>query len=109
MVNRSAVLVRAREPFLEWAKKHGEGMFYPTEGERSVYLLPNFKDNVESEDLLRQYCDLIFEAELEGWITDPTTWPKERSYERFREWFEVEHHSVVEDLVAGKPLVDDEL
>ena len=108
MVNRSAVLVRPREPFLEWAEKHGDGMSYPTEGERSVYLLPNFGNDIESEDLLRQYGDLIFEAELEGWITDETTWPRERSYERFLEWFDVEHHSVVEDLVAGEPLVDDE-
>jgi hypothetical protein len=108
MVNRSAVLVRAREPFLAWAKKHGDGMAYPTEGERSVYLLPRYAYDDEAEDLLRQYFDLIFEAELENWITDPTTWPEERSYERFREWFEVEHNSVVEDLVAGEQLVDDE-
>jgi hypothetical protein len=83
-------------------------MAYPTEGERSVYLLPGFDDYVEAEQLLRQYGDLIFEAELEGWITDQATWPKERSYEKFTEWFEVEHHSVVEDLVAGEPLADDE-
>jgi hypothetical protein len=89
---------------LEWAKKHGDGMLYPTEGERSVYLLPAFADYVEAEEVLRHYADLIFEAELEGWITDPATWPKERSYERFQEWFAVEHHSVVEDLVAGEPL-----
>jgi hypothetical protein len=108
MVNRSAVLVRPRAPFLEWAKKHGDGMSYPTEGERSVYLLPNYNFSEESEDLLRQFGELIFEAELEGWMTDEETWPKERSYERFREWFDVEHHSVVEDLVAGEALLDND-
>ncbi len=109
MVTRSAVLVRPRQPFLGWAKKHGDGLQYPTEGERSVYLLPGFGDYVEAEELLRQYGDLIFEAELEGWMTDPATWPKDRSYERFREWFEVEHHSLLHDLVAGEPLANDEL
>ena len=109
MVNRSAVLVQPRAPFLEWAEKHGEGMPYPTGGERSVYLLPSFEEDLESEDLVLRFFDIIFEAELESWITDPKTWPTERSYESFREWFDVEHHSIVEDLVDDDPLADDGL
>jgi hypothetical protein len=41
-------------------------------------------------------------------MQDESTWPTERTYAAFREWFDVEVHSVVIDLVAGEPLLDDE-
>ena len=48
----------------------------------------------------------LFEAELEGWYTDPELWPQERTYELFQAWFDVECHSVVVDTARGA--IDDE-
>jgi hypothetical protein len=44
----------------------------------------------------------LFEAELEGWYTDPTLWPQDLTLQLFREWFDVECHSVLIDTVGGR-------
>jgi hypothetical protein len=49
----------------------------------------------------------LFEAELEGWYTDESLWPQKRTFKLFQEWFEVECHSVIEDMV-GTPIEDNE-
>lgn len=49
----------------------------------------------------------LFEAELEGWYTDPTLWPQDRTFRLFQTWFDVECHSVVVDMVGGD-IYDDE-
>jgi hypothetical protein len=43
------------------------------------------------------FFDLIFE--LEGWYTDESAWPKDRSLATFLEWFDVEFSTMVVDLV----------
>jgi len=43
----------------------------------------------------------LFEAELEGWYTDPALWPLERTFELFQAWFDVECHSEVIDMAEG--------
>jgi len=48
----------------------------------------------------------LFEAELEEWYPDPALWPEDRSYPVFRDWFDVECHTVLLDTV-GAPLRDD--
>ena len=42
---------------------------------------------------------------LEGWVTDESLWPADRTRELFDEWFEVQITSVIEDLDADEPLV----
>ena len=108
MINRSAVLVRPRQPFLDWATAHGGGLEYPSDDERTVYLLPDFEDDDGAEAVLQHFYDIIFEEELSGWMNDPSTWPENRNYEMFLDWFEVEQNSVVQDIVDGDPLEDDE-
>jgi hypothetical protein len=107
-LNRSALLVTPRAPFLHWAERHGNGVPYPVGGERTVYLLPSYDLQDEVEEIVDHYHDLIFETELEDWVRDESAWPSDRNYALFREWFDVEIHSVVLDLVAGEPLVEDE-
>ena len=107
-INRSALLVTPRAPFLQWAERHGDGVPYPVGEERTVYLLPSYAFESELDELVEHYYDIIFENELEEWMQDESTWPTERTYAAFREWFDVEVHSVVIDLVAGEPLLDDE-
>jgi hypothetical protein len=37
-------------------------------------------------------------------VTDEASWPKNRTLEMFREWFEVQMSSIVEDLFLGEAL-----
>ncbi|MDH3598873.1 MAG: hypothetical protein OEU26_04440, partial [Candidatus Tectomicrobia bacterium] len=71
--------------------------------DRTVYLIPEeVADPPDRLDrwLQRHYRDL-FEAELEGWYTDPTLWPENLTLQLFREWFDIEFHSVMVDTVGG--------
>ena len=107
-INRSALLVTPRAAFLSWAERHGNGVPYPVGEERTVYLLPSYAFVSEVEDVVEHYYDIIFENELENWMRDESTWPTNRTYALFRQWFDVEVDSVVLDLVAGEPLLEDE-
>ncbi len=108
MINRGSVIVRPKQPFIDWAEKLDDSGLVPNpEGERTVYLIPEYDDDVEALEVLSKCFDIIFEEELMGWHTDESAWPKNRSFSMFREWFSFEFHSLVEDL-CDYPLVDDE-
>lgn len=112
MINRSAITVRARQPFLDWLLKLPDPTGTKTTLEeinedRTVYLLPEYDHDDEREDLLTHFFDMLFESQLEAWWTDDAQWPLVRDLKTFNEWFEVEHHSIIEDL-AAEPLTDDD-
>ena len=112
MINRCAITVRARESFLDWLNAlpdpvSGDTTLEEVNSELHVYLLPDYGYDDEREGLLAQFHDIIFERELDGWWTDETDWPQERNLEMFTQWFDVEFHSIVEDLVDA-PLIDED-
>lgn len=108
MLNRGALIVRAKQPYLDWAAKLDDSGLVPNGAdEQTVYLIPNFEDEDEAERILRKVNAEVFERELSGWHTDESAWPKNRSYDMFKKWFQVELHSMVEDL-CGYELADDE-
>ena len=99
MISRSAMIVRPTQRFLEWAAG-----LYPTEltrrvdDEKVVYLIPAFYNQTDLDAIIEDVFAEVFESELNGWHTDPSSWPKTRDLATFREWFTVEAHSIVEDL-----------
>ena len=108
MLNRAVLVVRPKQPFLDWAAQLDDSGLVPDiEGEQTVYLIPQFDDDDEAQKVLERVFAEVFEHELFGWHTDETAWPRKRNLALFREWFTVELHSVVEDL-CDYELVDDE-
>lgn len=108
MLNRTAVIVRPKEPFIEWARSIDDDGTLPTaEGEQTVYLILDFDDDRGFQHVLKQVWAEIFERELEGWYVDETLWPQDRTLAMFKKWFSIEYHTVIEDLCAW-PLEDDE-
>lgn len=102
------MIVRPNQPYLEWAKALDDSGVVPDPaGEQTVYLIPSYEDDDEAERLLRRICGEIFERELYAWHTDQNAWPQNRTLAMFRSWFQIELHSVVEDIVSGA-IVDDE-
>lgn len=109
MINRSALIVRPKQPYVDWAKGLDDSGMDPSEiGERTVYLLPEYDDDIEGLALLSKGYEHIFEAELEGWHLIEDDWPANRTFAMFCEWFDIELHSMVVDMVDG-PIVDDDL
>ncbi len=108
MLNRAALIVRPKQPYLDWARTLDDSGILPDPAEEeTVYLIPSYEDDDEAERLLRRIYGEIFERELYGWHTDESAWPQNRTLALFRSWFQIELHSVVEDIVAGE-IVDDE-
>ena len=103
MVNRSAIVVKPKPPFLEWARQDDpEGLadfvFESLRGEPCVYLLPEWAEPEERRRILQDFWPDLCEAMLECWVRDEEYWPKERSFQMFQTWFEVQLSSIVEDL-----------
>jgi len=110
MLNRGVVIVRPKQPYRDWAEgldDEGPGLLPDGEGERTIYLIPNFATDDDAWDILEGIYDEIFDNELWDWHTDPAAWPRNRTFEMFQEWFHVEFHSVVEDL-CDYELVDED-
>jgi len=106
MLNRSAVSITAKQPFLDWLRRLPDPVDESTaldgiNESPNLYLLPQYSYISEQDGILEEYHDIIFEKELNGWWTDPSDWPVNRTYSMFKEWFEVIFHSMIEDLDHG--------
>ena len=96
MLNRGVVIVRPKQPYLDWAAGLGDSGLVPDlNAEQTVYLIPSY-GHEEAWEILERVHPTIFENELYGWHTDEAAWPKDVAM--FKAWFEIELHSVVEDL-----------
>jgi hypothetical protein len=108
MLNRGVVIVRPRQPYLDWAAGLDDSGTVPDpKGEQTVYLIPDYEDDDGAREILESVYPEIFENELYGWHTDEAAWPRGRDFAMFKEWFAVELHSVVEDLCDFE-IVDEE-
>jgi hypothetical protein len=113
VLNRAALILRYRQPFVDWINAVDPSPESHTvalddvNDERTVYLV-EVDDENELAGWLARYHAQLFEEELEGWYTDPALWPKDRSLNRLQEWCSFELHTVVVDT-GGSPLEDDEL
>ncbi len=115
MVNRMAVILRYKEPAVRWINEADPRprdvpfTLAEVNEEGTVYLISD--DDGDTSDTVELWVKrnykLLFEMELEGWYTKPELWPKVRSLKVFREWFDVEYHTVLIDTVGG-PIFDDE-
>jgi hypothetical protein len=110
MVNRSVVIVKAKQSFVNWLAMLPDPASISLEElnrEPNAYLLPECENEVEQEMLIRRYYPGIFEAELEGWWENEDDWPKIRDYQAFTQWFQIEFSSAVFDMTNDE-LCDDE-
>ena len=108
MLNRSAVAVTPRQPFLDWLNSvDPDNCLTLAQLDHTLYLVPDYEDPADAEKVLKKVSEEIFCRELEGWCTDADLWPEDRSLKVFRQWFDVRHHDVVEDVGRG-PVENDE-
>ena len=103
LVNRSVVLIRPSTAFANWLSsildpQAAENAVNEARQDPTAYLVPEAEDAEDLEALLEESWPILCENELAIWVDDDTRWPKERSPEMFREWFEVDKGSMVLDL-----------
>ncbi len=103
IVNRDVILVKAKKPFIDWAKyvdtdnKLSDNEIEEVFSEHNAYLIKETDDDDEFEKVIKGEAGNIFESELLSWSLDETEWPANRSYKVFREWFEVTSSAMVFD------------
>jgi len=111
MINRCALLLRPRQPFLDWinAGEMADKTVYTLteiQEDPQVYLIPECFYVKEAWDWVYKEFDFFFEEELEGWNIDDKTWPKDRTLEMFKAWFDIEILTGVTDAV-DEPIEED--
>lgn len=100
-INRSVAVIKPRQPFLDWANNltDPEENFTLDEfrTDCTAILIPEFDTQENSMAYLRTIYTDIFEIELDSWIRNRRYWPRERNFQTFKKWFDVEIHSIVLD------------
>lgn len=110
LINRSVVIVYAREPFLEWL--HANSDERPPLDEINVgcpaFLIEDFEYEDDAMEAINEEWEVYFETWLESWVDDAKKWPENRSLEMFHEWFHVALHPMVFDRLDENILHEDE-
>jgi hypothetical protein len=117
VVNRAALILKYKSPAISWineADPNKEDPGITTDDvnvERTIYLISSADGDTEQtvERWVKRNYKALFEEELDGWYTDPELWPKKRTLKLFREWFDVECHTVLIDTVDGVIINDDDI
>lgn len=108
-INRSALVVRPKEPYVRWAAALSEEAPDLTADLRShvsVYLVAHDPRGEEESAPIEDYFERIFEQELEAWHLDENDWPRHRTFAMFREWFDVQAESLIVDLGDDEIMVE---
>lgn len=111
MLNRSVLIVRYQQPFVDWinAVETDSPLILTLEDARkdSTAYLVEVEDEEELAEWLELNGPLLFEEELHAWYTDPNLWPQDRTPQLLRQWCSFELHTMVHDT-GETPLVDDD-
>jgi len=104
LLNRYALILRAKEPFVQWVngpEKDPSNHQTPEEVRKDpvVYLIPEMKWPGPTMDWVFENFDHFFKDQLNAYWTDKKNWPKNRSVQMFKEWFDIEVFSVLENVV----------
>ena len=100
VVNRSALIVKLKKPYLDWINYVSDPHKYTLETinrEHHVFLIPEHDTEDALEEIIEEMYMEIFDHELESFSRDRTLWPKKQNLAMFREWFDVQVHSMVLD------------
>jgi hypothetical protein len=90
--NRSFILVKPKQPFIDWVNNHDDSEDISPEeinGEGTLYMIPEAvsSDEQEIKALVKWSCDAIFENECWSWYMDEEYLPKDMSFSQFEKWF----------------------
>jgi hypothetical protein len=84
MLNRAALILRYKQPFVDWINAADPSptshplTLAEVNQELTVYLI-EVEDQDELAEWLARHHGELFEEELNGWYTDPAPWPRDRS------------------------------
>jgi hypothetical protein len=114
IVNRTAVSIVGKQPYIDWTRKHdadsskGMLMVARVKPYGTAILLPEFEVEEDVLEWVEDNVSWLFELQLASWTEEESTWPPGRDIRLFREWFRVDIHATVidegEDEIEGEEL-----
>ncbi len=102
-INRAVVLVKPRQPFVDWVNAVAFGEDDTPESleelrkDANAYLFDEMNDIEDLEEDLKENWLAIFTNEVSDWDEDESKWP-ELTYKNFRIWFDFNVGTEVIDL-----------
>ena len=108
-VDRSAVVLKPTQVFLDWLKSVDEDMpelsLAQIRSTCTVLLIPEVGEPEEAVAYLDERFEEVFRNELSGWEVPQDLWPKSMDLVTFWQFFEVEIHDLVLDSVDDELMV----
>jgi hypothetical protein len=113
LLKRSAVVILAKEPLVEWLHSIAELALdeitlEQANDDATVLLIPEMTTMAEVQAYLQAGKVFLLEQELENWTEDREVWPHPLSGKLFDEWFEVRHHTMVWETVEAEDEDDED-
>jgi len=110
-LNRTVVLLGPKQPFLDWLNSVDPDEQTLTledlREDNEVFLIPQHNDDTDSIKWMESRWSFLFEHMLMGWVDDELMWPQNRTLSMFREWFDIEIHTMAWDLSDEPLFVED--
>lgn len=105
LASSSAVILRAREPFIAWLHSLGVSSdeLAAAERETEVFLVPEVDRDQDVREWVQQHWSVLLASMAGNWARNQDDWPREMSQERFHEWFQVDVAAAVTDLTSLGP------
>jgi len=104
VINRIAISVTGAEPYVNWMRQTDSSVERATltvaraKPFGTVCLLPELELEEDVQEWVEDNAGWLFEFQLAAWTDDESAWPATRDLRTFREWFNVDIHSVVVDV-----------
>jgi hypothetical protein len=102
IVDRIVAIIRPKQKMLEWLHQHPEVQasfsLSDLQSDCTALLIPPFESPRQAKEYIKQSYLEIFEGELISWGLAKTSWPTDRTFELFNDWFNIDFHSVVLDM-----------
>ncbi len=103
------IILLPKQPVLDWIKRVDPNPPNVTleqiRLEQNAFLVPDTLDGQQdAEKWVQKRWQVFFESFLDEWYTVESWWPQKRTYKMFKDWFEVQYHSMVWDMAASEPI-----
>jgi hypothetical protein len=105
-INRSAVIVRPKKPFLDvaLAVDYDEVREATLEGMTALlYPMPDYKEPADADRVVRNVCEETVRHKLEGWFTNEDMWLVDLRWEVFKQGLDIQQYEIAGGVGSSRP------
>lgn len=112
LIDRFVAVIKPKQPFFDWLDSQPDRepdlTLEELRDDCNVFLIPEYDTNEQAMRYIERNHKEIFELQLLDWYLDDSVWPEKRTLSVFKQWFDIEIHSVVYDMI-GNAIIPEEL